>query len=118
MQRLASLLATLAQLCSSVEQIPVEGKIPDPNVTVTVHTSTVRPSPETGLCETNEIYIVDGDRTLVLTNNKMARDIDHIQVCNATEQIKDHPFVTKNKTTTTEHWSCPRKPGYGNSGIG
>ena len=33
-------------------------------------------------CEDNEIYIVDGERTLIITNNKMARDIDHIQVRN------------------------------------
>jgi len=83
MQHLAILLATLAHLCSSAEQNPEVGKIPDPEVRVTVRTSTVSPSPETGLCETNEIYIVDGERTLVLTNNKMARDLDHIQVLHA-----------------------------------
>ena len=31
-------------------------------------------------CEDNEIYIVDGDRTLLLTNNRVAKDINTIQV--------------------------------------
>ena len=31
-------------------------------------------------CDDNEIYIVDGERTLVITSGKMARDLDHIQV--------------------------------------
>ncbi len=87
---MAILLATLAHLSSSAEHDPAVGVIPDPNVTVTVRTSTAVPSPDSGLCETNEIYIVDGERTLVLTNNKMARDIDHIQVCYVTEKLKEH----------------------------
>ena len=39
-------------------------------------------------CDDNEIYIVDGERTLVITNNKMARDIDHIQVRMAKKRSK------------------------------
>ena len=30
-------------------------------------------------CEDNEIYIVDGEHTLLLTNNRVAKDIDTIQ---------------------------------------
>lgn len=40
----------------------------------------LRPQDGKKSCEDNEIFIFDGERTLVLTHNKMARDINHIQV--------------------------------------
>ena len=60
-----------------VTRPPVEFVTRPPVIYVNVTNPTERSSRG---CEDNEIYIVDGERTLIITNNKMARDIDHIQV--------------------------------------
>lgn len=38
-------------------------------------------------CDDNEIFIFDGERTLILTHNKMARDLNHIQVKRSTKSF-------------------------------
>ncbi len=54
----------------------------------------LKPNETPRSCEDNEIFIFDGERTLVLTHNKMARDINHIQV-NVNFLLKKYIIDTK-----------------------
>ena len=68
------LLVITNNSCTSLEEDKIE--ISSNPIVIQNFTSTS----DDGRCETNEIYIVDGEKTLILTNSKMARDIKHIQV--------------------------------------